>query len=952
MSGEDSNSAPRGFGFGNFELFPDRQILLRDGVIVRVGSRAFEILKVLVESPGQIISKDILLSRVWPNTYVEEDNLKVNIAALRRALGDTVDAPQYVASVFGRGYRFIAPVQALDLSGPWSETSAMQPVKGGFPAVPTSIFGRADTIASILADLKTARLVTVVGEGGVGKTTVAIAAVCAAARENRVRAVFIDLATVHEEQHIPMAIAASLGLASGSSDIIADIAQAIGAQKLILLFDNCEHLMPGVAARIDQMLSLLEGLRIVATGREQLRLRSERILRLGGLKCDPRSAPTAIEARAYPAAELFATRALERAQYEIADADAPAVVEICRRLGGNPLAIELAATRTATFSPAKIMESLEGALHLLRHGPPGVPLRQQSLLATLDWSYNLLSEREASVLRTVSVFAGDFGITGASVVSGLPAEEVVDCLTQLYAKSLLAPSGASDVFRYRLLETTGSYCLERLQASGEEQIVRRRHAEYLAKVLERAAQDWNTRPAREWGATYARCIDDLRAALAWAEGRGDRSLVVRLTVAGSILWNHFSMMNESTTATARALADLPNSLIGSPSEMMLQTALAGELMFGRGPVPEAVEAARRALAIAVALGDTDFTLRSLRVVGGYETLIGHYAAALKSMEVYLSIAATEDASAMPSGETLLSIVEVHLGRLDAVHQRVAARYRPDLKRHDEPKMARFQFDANVEYGIVLGLTEWLAGFPDRASRTSATIVEQSLDIGHGATLSNALAVTACPVAIWNGRYADAERYLDLLDIHVRQNGIGIWHPLVLYFRGLLACKRDGALAEGSLLLQQAIAELRACNHRQRLSFALGSLAEAMAEQGHLAAAAQHIEEAVGLAAALGEKYYFPELLRVRGVIHALSGRLEAAESALGDALALAEAIGAKGWSLRTATSLARLWSDAGRLQAAHAVLEPALAGFTEGFDTIDLKSAKGLLAELGARLPR
>lgn len=231
------------------------------------------------------------------------------------------------------------------------------------------------------------------------------------ARECADGAAFIDLATISDPQFVPAVLATALGLGMTGGDPLASVLHALRLQQRILLFDNCEHLLAAAAAAVDRLVRNLDGVRILTTSREPLRIRSERVHRLRGLACDPRESPTADEARRFPAVDLFATRASERVGFQLTDADAPAVAEICRRLDGNALAIELAATQTAAFPAAQILQMLDDRFRLLKLGPPGAPPRQQSLLATLDWSYGLdtcdlgedLRQARAVVARLVEV---------------------------------------------------------------------------------------------------------------------------------------------------------------------------------------------------------------------------------------------------------------------------------------------------------------------------------------------------------------------------------------------------------------------------------------------------------------------------------------------------------------------------------------------------------------------
>lgn len=948
MTGDLAERTPRSFAFGPFILVPERQLLLKGDVPVRIGGRGLDILTALVERPGELMSKRELLARAWPNTIVEEGNLKVNVAALRRALGDGSGAAQYIATVTGRGYRFVAPVQ-IEGSASLALASTAAPTGGhSLPAGATRIFGRADAIDAIRRDLDETRLVSIVGAGGIGKTTVAIAAAHAAARERADGAAFVDLATISDSQFVPTAIAYALGLGMTGGDPLASVVHALKSQQKVLLFDNCEHLLPAVAAAVDRLARHLDGVRILATSREPLRIRGERVHRLRGLECDPSESPAADEARKFPAVELFAARATERSGYRLTDADAPAVAEICRRLDGNALAIELAATQTTAFSPARILQMLDDRFRLLKLGPALTPLRQQSLLATLEWSYSLLSEREAALLRAISVFAGAFTVDGATAVSSGNPAEVLDALAQLAAKSLLAMDANAEVVSYRLLETTRAYCIERLRISGEDQTVRCRHAEHVCAVLERAASEWSQRPAREWGAAYRHVVDDLRVALAWAgRDEANRSLRIRLTAAGLLLWNHFSLIEECHVHVSRAIEELDAAgLAGTAFEMKFKLWLGGSTMFMRGLKPQAMDALRRALEIANQIGDTDYRHRCLMLIAAYELFTGEHDAAIRTLETFVSVAATADPSAMPDGQTHLGIVEIYVGRLQSSRRRLERLYEHGLQDLKDSRFARFLYVRNVDIGNVLSWAQWLTGSPDTSARTAEATVEQALKTKHELSLSNALAVAACPAFFLSGRYQECGRYVAMLDEQVKRHGIAIWRPTALFYRAALAYTQGDASSGTIDGLKRAIEEFRNISYLARMPYYLSVLADALIHRGRLGEAETTIRTALDIAHAQNERWCAPELLRIRAAILAASDRPGEAEAALVASMASALEIGALSWRLRAANDLAKLWRDQSRADDARRMLLPIYNEFTEGFETRDLVVAADLLASL------
>ncbi|MBB3971843.1 ATP-binding protein [Hansschlegelia beijingensis] len=395
--------------FGPFRFVPHTRLLLADGQPVTIGSRAFDILTLLVARAGSVVSKEDLVRHTWPNTFVEEHNLRVNIAALRRALAAVAPGMAFIATEIGRGYRFVAPVSV--------ETMVIAPVANSPANLPKDlgVIGRADDIEAVVRQLATARLVTIVGAGGVGKTTVAAAAARRAAALGQT-VTFVDLSTVGDPQLAPIAIAAALGAATYPNALDAAVA-ALRLQPGLVVLDGCEHLAHVVAVSAERLHKLASAASILATSRAPLGLSQEHVYWLQPLASPrPDVALRVDEALAFPAIELFVIRARQRNGYELCSGDAPVVADICRLLDGIPLAIELAAARVITLDLTTIRALVSNSLALLAHGPRSAPLRQQTLTATLDWSYSLLSEDEALILRSVSVFAGYFGADDAIAV--------------------------------------------------------------------------------------------------------------------------------------------------------------------------------------------------------------------------------------------------------------------------------------------------------------------------------------------------------------------------------------------------------------------------------------------------------------------------------------------------------------------------------------------------------
>lgn len=941
----DGEPIARSFAFGPFLLIPERQLLLQGEAPVRIGGRALDLLIALVERPGEILSKDELLARAWPGVFVEEGNLKANIVTLRRALGDDLDAVKYIATVTGRGYRFVGTVASVVVSERTLTSAATTLRNHNLPVARTRIYGRADVIDAVHGELAEARLVTIVGTGGIGKTTLALAVAERALTSFADGVWLVDLAPTRAPELTPNSIATTLGFAVQSADALSTLCDHLREREMLLVLDNCEHVVDAAAACAARILSQCPGVTILATSREPMRVGGERVRRLSGLSAPPASSSpiSAAEALTFPAIQLFADRARESSErFVLTDADVPIVAGICRKLDGLALAIEFAATRIAVFGAAGLLKQLDDQLRVLGSYRGG-PERQRTLIATLDWSYGLLGTGEAALLRAVSVFAGVFDINGASAIADVAHAEAAEIVAQLAAKSLLVVDVAAYGVAYRLLETTRTYCREHLLASGEEVAVHVRHAEYLCDALRRATDERSSRPAPEWSAAYAPFIDDLRAALAWAaRDARHRALRVRLAAAGSLLWNHFSLTEECRSHVSEAVAELEAAgFAGSETEMQLQLTLAGATMFTRGLTPDVLQMLQRSLDLAYQVEDFDYQKRCLDLIGMYQLWVGENAAGKRTLETLVARLA-DDPEFRREVEPHLALAELFLGQLHLGRRRLEAHYRQDT--HGPSESVRVIYDKNVDVGNVLSHALWLTGSPDAALRMSRNTIELAVETQHHISLSNSLA-WACLVFFVTGSHEEGTRCVEMLDEQVTRYGIATWGPLARFYRGALGSAERGA-AEGLGDMERALAELQATNHGARRSFYLAILADAYLRCGRLVEAESTIQSALKFAEAQAERWCMPEVQRVQAALLVARNRTQEAESILSSALTLAREIGALSWRLRVAADLARVWQSDSRTEEAHDLLASVYSEFSEGFSTRDLLDAAGSLATL------
>ena len=360
--------------FGPFHLLPSRRLLLESGRPVRLGNRAVEILIALVERSGEIVSKDELNARVWPNTFVEEGNLKVHVSSLRKALGDGVGGNRYIINVPRRGYQFVASVSRPDHPQSARQSDLLRPRL-------SRMIGRGATVDALSAQLRRSTLLTIVGPGGVGKTSVALAVAQRLLGSYHDGTLFVDLAPIGDPLLVPSALASLLKVAVQSADPTLGLIGFLENKQMLLVLDSCEHVLSIASSFAERLLANCPEISILATSREPLRADGEYLLRLPPLEVPPpRQHPmTAFEALSFSAVQLFVERASAALNgYQLTDVDAPVVAEICRTLEGNPLAIELAAGRAEVFGVEGLGSRLDNRFQILKGGRRAALPRHQN----------------------------------------------------------------------------------------------------------------------------------------------------------------------------------------------------------------------------------------------------------------------------------------------------------------------------------------------------------------------------------------------------------------------------------------------------------------------------------------------------------------------------------------------------------------------------------------------
>ena len=472
--------------FGPFELSIGERTLRRDGRALPLGGRALDILTYLADRPGEVIAKQELMDNVWSEVTVEEGSLRVHVAAIRKALGDGQFGNRYIANIKGRGYSFVGTVvpPAVGTESRNDKFSA----QSGLPMRPIMMIGRETVVSEVSEKLRNERFVTLLGPGGIGKTTIALAVGRATVEEFGGKVHFVDLESLTDPGLVAGAVATSLGLTLKSNDPSLELVDLIRSRKLLIILDSCEHVIETVALLAEQLYQEAEQVYLLTTTRESLKVEGEHCCRILPLDVPPDgSEQTANAALRYSAVQLFMRRVAARAgSVVLSDGEAPFVADMCRKLDGLPLAIELAAGQVAVLGIKNTVARLASRLELLRLSHRTAAPRHRTLKATLDWSYNLLSDEERVVLRRIAPFVGDFRLEDArSVVGELGAGtgEIFNAIAGLVEKSLIGTRIDETQTQYRLLDTTRAYAFQKLEEHAEVDLVLRRHREYVAGYL-------------------------------------------------------------------------------------------------------------------------------------------------------------------------------------------------------------------------------------------------------------------------------------------------------------------------------------------------------------------------------------------------------------------------------------------------------------------------------------
>ena len=938
--------------FGPYRLIAVERLLKKGNEPIPLGSRAVDILIALVERAGEVVTHRELIARVWPNVTIEEANLRVHIAGLRKALGDGRKDTRYIVNVSGRGYCFVAPVTCAKQRriSPPVAAFATCPLKN-LPARLTRMVGRDDLVLTLSEQLMLWRFVSIVGPGGIGKTTVAVSVAHTLFDGFNGAVFFIDLAALTDPQLVPTAVASALGLVVRTSDPLDSLLTFIDHKKMLLVLDNCEHVIDIAAPLAEHVVSKAPQAHVLTTSREALRAEGERVHLLYALDCPPEySDLTAAEALRYPAVQLFMERAAASGyQPELSNADAPIVARICRRLDGIPLAIELAGSRVGSNGIRGTTELLDKRFSLLWHGRRTALPRHRTLNAMLDWSYNLIPNNEKVVLCRLSVFVGDFTLEAAcAVASEMDADDadVANAVANLVTKSLIVTTTIDGTAFFRLLDTTRSYAAAKLAEHTEANATARRHVIYYSKFLARD-EILQSRYGEHDLSGYAPHIGNVRAALDWAlSDRGDATAGVELAAWAAPLFVGLSLLEECKRWCAHALGALDDAVRGTRQEMILQEALALSSMFTGGNSGEVQREIERGLALAEALGDRLHQLQLLYGLNIFLTRFGDFRGALAAVEKAGSIAqVVNDPAGLIIADWMLGASH-HLVGDQVTAQRYLERGVSHAAEFGTINTHFFGFDHRTCRGSVLARTLWLRGFSERACTTAQITIDETASRNDPLMICYSLSYCSM-VFLWAGDLDKATDLIERLISQAERHALRPYEAIGIALKGEVAMSRNDP-ETGLNLLRNALEILHRVHHNVVTTHFTGMVAECLVKRGQFDEALLTINGAIAHSKNGGPTFNLPELLRIKA--HALAaapqhGRAPAIDC-LKEALAAAHDQSALAFELQAATDLARLLSEGGQRDEAGRTLALVYDRFTEGFETSDLRIAHQLIKDL------
>ncbi|WP_122316446.1 winged helix-turn-helix domain-containing protein [Pseudomonas cichorii] len=913
--------------FGPYRIYPEQRLVLDAERPVRLGSRAMDILLVLIEHAGKMVSKQQIMAHVWPRSVVEDSNLRVHMTALRKALGDGQAGQRYIVTVAQRGYSFVAPITLQRVEH--RQNANMKNSTGhNLPVRQSRILGRDALVNRLVSQLQQHRFISLTGPGGIGKTTVALQVAEQLIGYYRDGIRLLDLAPLSDPAMITPHLAMLLDIAVHEDEPISRMGAFLRDRKMLLVIDNCEHMVDAIALLSEGILRSAPDVHILITSRESLQVEGECVERLEPLDCPPVEGVNRAEAMSFAALQLFVERATANQEhFELTEANLPLAIEICQRLDGIPLAIELAAAQVGNLGFSNLLEHLQASFRLHSQSHSGALARHQTLRATLDWSFQMLNACEQTCLQRLSIFKGRFTLDSAMAVavdSAVTAPEVFATLAQLVTKSLLnVEVGDQEVFYY-LLDTTRNYALEKLRHSEQLPATRERHAQRCLAIMQQAQQDWEQIPTYRWIERYIHSLEDIRAALDWGfDSWHAHKLVIELVAHCAPLWQELSLLKEQGFYVRKALKLLEADPFPSAKLLIaLKLALGSVSYHTLSGTDEAVQAFATAQMLAEQSNDLAGQLQAISGHMVVNLCRGQYQQALEQNRQFNRLGMNTDVITCLSTHRL-RVLALHFSGDQTLARQNAEQVIQRLAQNGHPNRFTYgfgvQYDQSVAALTILARILWLQGRPELAWHTARQALEIAQQINHGTSICYTLSMAGCAIALYNGHTETASELLKLLREQSQRHSALLFYDWAQHYAQVITGSETASHTTNSGKLIEDI----------MLTLRPGKVDDALFERAQSGAAG----------------WCSAEILRVRAD-SLPDQQADAARAILHQALSVAQNQGALAWELRSATSLARLMQRQGHKRQAWLVLEPVHARFTEGFATPDLLAARQLLDQL------
>jgi predicted ATPase/DNA-binding winged helix-turn-helix (wHTH) protein len=916
------------------------------GKQVVLGGRAFAIIAALAQAGGELVTKDDLMARVWPDVPVGENTLHVHIHAIRKALG--ADRGM-LKSISGHGYRLVGTWMARQGETLLTARPAV-PLVGqpptNLPANVNQLIGRSGSVQRVRDLISAYRVVTLTGAGGIGKTTLVTEAARQLLADFEHGAWIVEFGSLSNAALAPATVASMLNLTIGGERVEpGSLARAIGDRQILLVLDNCEHLIDAAAILVETLTRQCPRVTVLATSREAMRIPGESVYRVPALEVPGSDENSTEKILGSSAVELFVTRvkALDIG-FSPTKENLSAIGDICRQLDGLPLAIEFAAARAAAIGAGKVLEGLRDRFGLLTSGRRTAMAHHRTLRATLDWSYQQLSGGEQRLLRQLAVFPASFTFEAVQAVgSGGPADQsIIDELASLVSKSICERVEPGSPTRWRLLNTVRAYALETLNAQDEYAAAARRHAEHYRDVIQAVAASPAPWLNRDDVARCATEIENVRTALDWAfSPDGDEEIGVSLTVAFGPVWQSMALLGECRDRIDRMLATRPSTATAMAGEWRMWIAYSHALAMTLRPIEGSRAAVKRAMELAAGNDDLDLQAGLLHVQWSVEFTSGAHRSALQAAERLVAVTSRGDDVMKLAGERILGASLLFAGKLtDAQEllQRVVDRYVPPLDGHQSPLFRR---DPQVLARVRLARVLALRGYLDRAFAEALSSFDRARASGAGITVCWVVHDALCPIALMRGDLGTAERAIAAMSDWATRLDAALWKTMASCWQGRLALER-GELTLGVAMLSPTLEACERSGWQMGYVEFLASLAEGLVHGGQMEKAHAILQRAFAAADRNGEGWCRAELKRLKGecLLRQFDG---AAESWFNGAIGLARKQGALLLELRAALGLAKLQLARRPNDNVKPLLAPIYERFTEGFDTADLLKARSLM---------